>query len=401
MNIGMVLEDSFPPDIRVEKEARTLIREGYTVHLLCRLKDDQVPDEDIRGVHVHRRIFLYPNHFLAQKWNNLNDLLAFRNPKLIREIKAFVQNYGIDVLHVHDLPPLRSALDAVRRLKTPVIADLHENYPAAIQFYDTPQTLKGRFASNTNRWKKYEYQAVRRADHVIVVVDEAKTRLIEDCHLPPKQITVISNTEDIDYFTGLALNSQIIDRYQGQFVLAYVGGFGPHRGIDVPIQALPQLIDKIPNVKLLLVGDGKIRSNLEDLVKAQDVSDYVEFTGWKPFELIPTYIALSDICLVPHHANPHTDATIPHKLFQYMLLEKPVIVSSCRPLARIVSEVEAGLIFAPGNSDEFARVCLELLDADKRKQFGKNGKRAALQKYNWERTGENLLAVYESIRDAR
>ena len=248
MNIGMVLEGSFPPDIRVEKAARTLIRGGYTVHLLCRLKDDQVPDEDIRGVHVHRRIFLYPNNFLAQKWNNLNDLLAFRNPKLIREIKAFVQNYGIDVLHVHDLPPLRSALDAVRRLKTPVIADLHENYPAAIQFYDTPQTLKGRFASNTNRWKKYEYQAVRRADHVIVVVDEAKTRLIEDCHLPPEQITVISNTEDIDYFTGLALNSEIIDRYQGQFVLAYVGGFGPHRGIDVPIQALPQLIDKIPNI---------------------------------------------------------------------------------------------------------------------------------------------------------
>ncbi|MCZ6678466.1 MAG: glycosyltransferase family 4 protein [Candidatus Poribacteria bacterium] len=391
----MILDQRFPPDIRVEKEARTLIRAGHTVHLLCRLDTDEMRDQAVHGIHVHRRVFLYPDNFLAQKWNNLNDLFAFRNPKLIREIKAFIQAYGIDILHVHDLPPLRSALDAVRESKIQVIADLHENYPAAIQFYNPPQTLKGRFAYNTNRWKKYESQAVRRVDHVIVVVDEAKARLVDDCNLPPEQITVISNTEDVDYFAGLALNSEIINSYQGQFVLTYVGGFGSHRGIDVPIRALPQLIEKIPNVKLLLVGDGNIRSDLEELVRTHNVSDYVEFTGWQPFELMPTYIALSDICLVPHHANPHTDATVPHKLFQYMLLEKPVVVSSCRPLARIVRETKAGLVFESGNCDDFARRCLELIDRDKRQLLGASGRKAILEKYNWAKTGVDLVGVYE------
>ena len=80
-----------------------------------------------------------------------------------------------------------------------------------------------------------------------------------------------------------------------------------------------------------------------------------------------------------------------------MLMKKPVVVSNCKLLARIIRETQAGLVFESGNSDDFARVCLELLDAEKRKQLGENGGRAVLEKYNWEETGKALIEVYEQI----
>jgi glycosyltransferase involved in cell wall biosynthesis len=270
-----------------------------------------------------------------------------------------------------------------------------------VQIYLTNASFKSKFLNGLKRWKKYENDCLNRVEHIIVVVDEAKERVINDYGISESKVTIVSNTEDVDFFENLKLDPNLIDSYKDYFVITYVGGFGPHRGLDVPVKAMPILKEKIPNVRLLLVGEGGNRAELERLASDLGVSQSVEFTGWQHFDLMPSYISLSDICLVPHHSNPHTDSTIPHKIFQYMLMGKPVVVSTCKPLARIVNETQAGLVFESGNSDDFARVCLELLDADKRKQFGENGRQAVLTKYNWENTGEDLIKVYENIRNTR
>ncbi|MBC8466046.1 glycosyltransferase family 4 protein [bacterium] len=398
MKIGMILDRVFPPDIRVEKEARTLLKAGHELYLLCmRGSASDLPDDDIyEGIKLHRRDF-YPKSPIIRKFNALISRLTFKNYKLISQIEKFVDENSIEVLHVHDLPMVRTALVAGERKGVPVVADLHENYPAAMQIYLTGASFKAKFLNGVKRWKKYENDCLKRVYHIIVVVDEARERVFNDYNVPESKVTVVSNTEDVDFFENLKLDQNLIDSYKDYFVITYVGGFGPHRGLDVPIKAMPILKEKIPNVRLLLVGEGGNRAELEQLAANLGVSQDVEFTGWQPFNLVPSYISLSDICLVPHHSNPHTDSTIPHKIFQYMLMRKPVVVSTCKPLARIVNETQAGLVFESGNSDDFARVCLELLDADKRKHFGENGRQAVLTKYNWEKTGTALVKVYQKL----
>ena len=98
---------------------------------------------------------------------------------------------------------------------------------------------------------------------------------------------------------------------------------------------------------------------------------------------MPSYIAASAVCLVPHLANPHTEATIPHKLFQYMLMGKPVVVSSCRPLRRIVEETGAGLVYASGDSADLAKTVVQLRDPNLCRQLGAAGRRAASGRYSW------------------
>jgi glycosyltransferase involved in cell wall biosynthesis len=123
----------------------------------------------------------------------------------------------------------------------------------------------------------------------------------------------------------------------------------------------------------------------------------VIFEDWRPFAEVPSYIQASQICLVPHQSNPHTEATSPHKLFQYMLLGKPVVVSNCKPLQRIVNETNSGLVFNAGDSDHLADTILKLKDNNLRKELGQAGKQAVMDKYNWGRTAQDLIRVYGDL----
>lgn len=235
-------------------------------------------------------------------------------------------------------------------------------------------------------------------DRVIVVIDEAKERIM-DYGIPESKVAVISNAEDTEYFKGIKLDQNIVNRYKDELIISYIGGFGPHRGIETTIRAM-KYFKGTTKEKLLLVGSqSQIYENeLRQLARDYDVQSITEIVRWQPFEKVPSYIEVSDIGLIPHNKNPHTDSTIPNKLFQYMLLGKPVIVSDCRPLKRIVEETECGLVFQSGNERDLADKMIELYEGErKRRKLGENGRRAVLEKYNWESEAEKLLALYEGL----
>ena len=113
---------------------------------------------------------------------------------------------------------------------------------------------------------------------------------------------------------------------------------------------------------------------------------------------MPGLIGLSDICTVPHVKNDFTDATIPHKLFQYMLMGKPVVVSDAKPLKRIVEETGCGRVFKNRDDRDLAGVLLSLYkNPDQRETMGGRGRIAALEKYNWKKEEESLLELYRDM----
>ena len=87
-----------------------------------------------------------------------------------------------------------------------------------------------------------------------------------------------------------------------------------------------------------------------------------------------SYMAFADVNLIPHNRNGHTDNTIPHKLYQGMMVGKPVLVSDAPPLKRVVEKLNSGLVFEGGNSKDFANK-VEALYLNKvlYDQLGKNG----------------------------
>ena len=106
----------------------------------------------------------------------------------------------------------------------------------------------------------------------------------------------------------------------------------------------------------------------------------------------------SDVCLVPHNDFEHTQTTIPHKLFQYMICGKPVLVSDCKPLKRIVEKANSGKIFKANDSKHLASVIEEMYhNKESLIEYGKKGQRMALNEFSWKHDAKRLVDVYKLI----
>jgi glycosyltransferase involved in cell wall biosynthesis len=399
MRILMVLNGVFPEDIRVRKEARTLVKAGHNLSLLsCGIKDK--PNEEvIAGIKVIRVELPPRGNILKRAWREFRFTRSFHQSFWYKALVSTVEKEKPQVLHIHDLVLVKTGMSVAQRFNIPLVADLHENYPEAIRSWRIGYKgmIRG-FISPIWRWKQMETSCLHDVDRVITVVDEAKEHYIKDCSIAPDKITVIMNVEDLDYSYSCPIEKDIIEKYKPYFTLLYVGGIAHHRGIQTSIQAMPKILGEITNAYLLIIGPGEYEVELRKLAARLGVDNAVEFGGWQPVDRMATYINISNICLVPHLRSGHTDTTIPHKLFLYMAMAKPVVVSSARPLARIVEETAAGLVYCSGDVNGFAEAIIKIhRDAKYARDLGLAGQKAVKEKYNWENEGQKLIKLYQQL----
>ena len=397
----MLLENSFPSDIRVEKEADALIKAGYNIYLLCPLRKDEPIFSTYNRINVIRfDVSSIKNKFI-HKLCNVYKLITFKNCIWYKEILKVIDNYKIDFIHVHDLPLVATAILVKRKRNIPVIADLHENYPVALQVWSQGFKLSiiDKIANSLMRWKRYERRILKKVNHIITVVEEAQKR-IEGLNISPNKISIVSNTDSMNFWDNVNIDKEILEKYNDTFIISYIGGFNMHRGIENAINAMEIVARKTKNIKLLLIGKfGSYGETIEFKVKKLNLQNQVILVNKVPLEKVKSYIIISDVGLIPHKKSPHTDTTIPHKLFQYMLFGKPIIVSNCLPLQRIVRETGSGLVFEYDDHINLSKKILKMYNSKERRiKMGGNGKIAIEQgKYQWKYSSRELINIYENI----
>lgn len=411
IRIGMVLDQPFPPDARVEREAIALAKAGYEVHLLCMLRpEDTLRDEFYGGFYIHRvdpEAVTWEVPFLGiQSRLPYHGLIKtyFHNVKNIDTtwytlIDRFVQSYQLHVLHVHDLRLATTGLAVTSKYGVRLVTDLHENYPALMQMMKGRNNAK-RGLKQRRRWDDIETDCAERAHQVIVVTEEAKERLIAKGLLAGK-IQVVENTVDIQKFESAPIDPEIVRKFKAQFLLCYVGHLNDtHRGIQTVIRALVILRDELPEIHF--VGAGAIREpyrkQLEAIIRENNLEHRVHFTGWLDETEFASYIEASDICLCPHTANDQTNATFPNKVYLYHLFKKPIIASNAIPLQRYLDDTQGGLIFESENAEMLANRIRELYyQPNLRKELAMNGHHAVIRRHNWDMTSQGLVAAYDRI----
>ena len=156
----------------------------------------------------------------------------------------------------------------------------------------------GRFLLDPARWEKYERRSVPLSSATIVVTEEMKSRLAS-IGVDPEQITVVENLVDSERFLAYPLDGALQDDLRGRYVITYVGGFLSNRGLDTAIRSMAAVVRAIPEAILVLVGDGQVREQLETLTAELNLQDHVRFEGWVEFARVPSYLAASDVCIVP------------------------------------------------------------------------------------------------------
>jgi glycosyltransferase involved in cell wall biosynthesis len=399
MKILMCLNRSFPPDIRVEKEARTLTRAGHEVFILS-WQDEGAPAEENTGyATVLRKI---PGQsFLKRALRFSYQSLRGIDPLWRGYLADAISKYNFEAIHVHDLPLVDTGLSVARRFNVPLIADLHEMF--SVMIIDYSRSFLARCLQFSQRWRQREEHCLKNADRVITISEGGRDFYIKNYSFPTNKLVVVMNSIDLDDFYSFPVKQEIIERFKKYFIIAYTGTIsGPHRGIQTVISAMPEIVSKIDNARLLIVGNDS-RDSLSKWVnddEARDVIDkYVILEGWQDHSLFPSYISASDVCLVPHIiSSVQTDVAVPHKLFEYMALGKPVIVSSGRSTGQIVRETGAGLVYPSEDVDSLAEAVIRIHDdkglAD---QLGQAGLNAVKTKYNWAEEGKKLVDLYRGL----
>jgi glycosyltransferase involved in cell wall biosynthesis len=377
--------------------ARTLAAAGHDVVLLCNnygKHDGQ--RERVAGLEVER---LWPT-FRSRAVNKILKFPIFLNPLWFAQLIALVQRRQIDAIHVIDVPLAPAALAIGRAFRIPVVMDMWENYPEALKGW-AQRDWKVRLFKNPAVARAVEKFVTPRLDHIFVVVEEQRERLISE-GVTPERISVVTNAIDVDMFTrGGPSADTPLDDDSGIYKLLYVGFITVERGLDDIIRSLRIIKQQGLPVRLYIAGSGNYEPVLRALAASEDVADLVRFTGFVPFEQIQFYIAKSDVCLIPHVRSKFIDTTMPNKLFQYMLMSKPVLVSDAKPLARVVRECACGFVFESGNPDSAAAAIRAAYNARHDPSLGRRAQQAVLDKYTWDRAARPLVDYYDGLARMR
>ena len=401
----MILDGPYPDDIRVRKEAESLAEYGKKVLVICPRKKNDLEKEVVNNVEIFR---IGRNYTMTKKgiYDIIESVLDI-NPLFYLGLKKVFKKYNIDYLHVHDLPLAGTGYRFKSKVNINVVLDLHENYPEALKTWflwkrNSIIKVKNALFMNPERWSKKEERYCKKYPKIICVVDEMKSKLINNFNIDSKKLVVVSNHEKKDFI--LNFKQKTIQSIIGKndFSITYVGGFGPHRGLQTAIEAIYKIVKRIPNAKLFLIGKGSadVESKLKEIAKKNGVENYIEFVGYRPFNEVATIMQTTNINIIPHLANDHTDNTIPHKLFQIMMSKSLLLVSSCKPLQRIVSKYDAGVVFEAGNSDDFAEKIIDIYkNYDVYQLKTENAFNAVKNRgENWENESLNLLELYNNPR---
>lgn len=389
----IVYKEDYPWDVRVEKIANSLANDGNEVTIVCQNRANRVRAEKIGDLEILR---LPRTDRLPVMLQRLANIALWFNPIWIRTLLLAIPKEEHAIIIVRDIPLVFSALfvKAMRRVK--IVLDMAECYPemyaSVAQF--TKRSIADRLLKNVMITSLYEKLAVDFVDHVLVMVEESRRRLL-DKGISSTKLSIVSNTPPI----GGAKISRVMHT-GSQLRIVYVGFLTRIRGLDVTIRAVKDYLENgypVSDVKIDIVGKGPAREELVSLVSELDLKECVSIHGWLDQFEVDNLISNANVGALTYRVCRHWNSTIPNKLFDYMAAGLPVLATEVIPIKRIVEEEECGVICKDQDWKDVAAKMVELRDPAVRQSLGDNGRGAIEDRYNWSIDEQILFSEIRSL----
>lgn len=337
-----------------------------------------VNSKDLIEEYDNIKIYRYGSKFKIEKRNVPRKL--FQDPL----------NHPLDLIHAHSSIPIAvfAAIRCANKKKVPFIFTYHG---------DSQETY-GSFFHRTiiSFYNKHLLNKVlSRAD---VIISPSEYHIDESRFLGNfrDKVVVIPNGINVSDFDiqyskeecraklGLPLNKNEI---------LFVGNLAPYKRPDVLLKSLPIILGKIPDTKLVFVGSGIMKSELELLSKKLGVEKHIKFAGFVEEGLKPLYYRASDIFVLPSN----TTEVFPIVLLEASASGLPIVVSDLDTFSCIIEDGYNGIVTKRGDEKNLADAIIYLLDNEEtREKMGKNG-RKKVEVYSWERIAEETEKVYKQL----
>jgi glycosyltransferase involved in cell wall biosynthesis len=308
-----------------------------------------------------------PRFFGRAKWNPLTVLDVWRVLKRER----------IEVIHAAGMKGILTARIAGRIAGVPVIAHLHDCMPVS--------PALARPLRWTSGW----------AAHTLAVSREVASFAQETLNIDPAGTEVLTNGMVIDEIqktpaeAGLAFRERVGITADAE-VIGIIGRLVPVKGHDALLRAMPGVLAKVPTARLLIVGDGPERKNLEARAHELGLSGYVFFVGY----VTDVYAALRavDVC-----AMPSLSEGLPYSLLEAMAMGKPVVASAVGGLAETLRHCENGVLVRPNDAQALTKALVSVLTDALLAETVVKGGRESIRGYDIANHVDRVVTIYRAL----
>jgi 1,2-diacylglycerol 3-alpha-glucosyltransferase len=267
----------------------------------------------VRSVSSFRRALTQLGHnvfVFAQEDNGCDDKepFIFRYPALhvplagdfpaVIPISSFVDQLlpclKLDVIHSHHPILLgQAAANKASELKLPLVFTFHTQYREYSHYFPLPQEkVQDLLKDAIDHWLK-DY--MRKCQHIVVPTRSMKKQIESEYGLK-SDVSVVPTGIDLEPYRKA--DGEVIrekHNWQNNRILISVGRLAPEKNFSRLLKAAALPIHKHPDVRLVLIGDGPERDELEELAEELEIRRQVDFLGKVPFEEIPAYLKAADI----------------------------------------------------------------------------------------------------------
>jgi glycosyltransferase involved in cell wall biosynthesis len=344
----MLVHGPFPLDPRVSRAAKVALSEGYEVDVLATRQPGEPPEQDVGGVKVVR---LPVAHEMGRGPLRLaSEYLGFALlacPRLAW--RAWKRRYTI--VHVHNPPDFLIAAALVPKLLgSRVIFDVHDLSSDMFKM-----RFEGRRAAPVvdRLLRAVERWATQRADGVITVHD-AYARELRRRGVPAERLTVVMNSVDEQSLPASAEPSE------QEFRVVYHGTVTPSYGVELIVEAVAKLVEKVPHIRLDVYGAGDSVESARTRAAALGVAERVHLSGrYLSQPEVLERVRSASVGVIPNRPTQLNRFALSSKLFEYVALGVPVVSADLPTIREHFSDDELRF-FRAGESGSLAEALLDV-----------------------------------------
>jgi glycosyltransferase involved in cell wall biosynthesis len=304
---------------------------------------------------------------------------------------------GYDVIHErYNLLAMGGAW-ASRRLGIPYVLEVNADLLEERQAQGKRERgLRRRFAEWTTRF------CYDRASRIICVSAQLKDHLVYKWQVDAEKIVVLPNAADTEAF-GRRYDVEAIRRRLGvgqEPVVMFVGGFYLWHDLGLLVESFTQVVNRIPEAKLVLVGDGRTRPMIEELIAENKLQNAVVMTGPVEHRQIPEMLAIASVAVAPNISFFDGHGGSPLKIYEYMAAGKAIVATRTGQVAEVIQDRNNGLLVEAGDKKGLAEAMITLLcDPILRDQLGRQARQQAVEHHSWSQYAGQLERIYSAILD--
>lgn len=216
--------------------------------------------------------------------------------------------------------------------------------------------------------------------------------------LPAKKVMYLPNGADLAFFAQEVDTSFLERQYNlyDKFIVLYTGLVEPIYGLETVVAAAHLLKDQ-SEIVFIIVGAGSSLEKLKIKAKKLKLTNVI-FTGLRPHEEMPQYIALADVCLLPFKNKAILKNNLPSKMFDYLAAGKPIITNLEGEASHLLLEAQAGILVQPENPQALADSIITLQqDKFLRHKMGQLARTYAENNFNREEISQKLEEIITAL----